>query len=37
MIFCDKTAGIEVSFKTHGQASGLTSEGQANMEVEIVI
>ena len=37
MNFRDITAGIEVTFKTHGQASGLTSEGQANMDVEIVI
>ena len=38
--FCDPTAGIGVSFRTHGRtADGRTTaaEGQTDVEVEIVI
>ena len=34
--FCCTTAGIEVSFRTHGRTDGRT-EGQTDVEVEIVI
>ena len=38
MTFCCTTAGIEVSFRTHGRTDGgRTEEGQTDVEVEIVI
>ena len=34
--FCDPTAGIGVSFRTHGRTAA-AAEGQTDVEVEIVI
>ena len=35
VIICDPTAGIGVSFRTHGRC--MAAEGQTGVEVEIVI
>ena len=35
--FCCTAAGIEVSFRTHGRNTDARTEGQADVEVEIVI
>ena len=35
--FCDTTAGIGATFQTHTQTDGRRTEGQTDMEVEIVI
>ena len=39
VIICDPTAGIGVSFRTHGRTDGgwTVAEGQTDMEVEIAI
>ena len=36
--FCDTTAGVGASFRTHGRTDGRrTEEGQTDVEVEVVI
>ena len=35
--FCDTTAGIGASFRTHGRTETRREEGQTDVEVEIVI
>ena len=35
--FCNTTAGIGGSFRTHGRWTAAAAEGQTDVEVEIVI